>query len=110
MCSWIGTRPSRPRRLAYAGEIRALVEAAIDELPDGAREVFMLRQVEGLSTAETAACLATTEDVVKRRLSRARSALRASLEARAGLVASSTFRFERPRCDRVVAAVLARIG
>ena len=99
-----------PERLAYAGEIRALVEAAIDELPDGAREVFMLRQVEGLSTAETAACLATTEDVVKTRLSRARSALRASLEARAGLVASSTFRFERPRCDRVVAAVLARIG
>ena len=44
-----------PERLAYAGEIRTLVEAAIDDLPDGAREVFMLRQVEGLSTAETAA-------------------------------------------------------
>ena len=99
-----------PEHLAYAGEIRTLLEAAVDDLPDGAREVFMLRQIEGLSTAETAACLGTTEDVVKTRLSRARSALRTSLEARASLAASSTFTFQRPRCDGLVAAVLSRLS
>lgn len=99
-----------PEQLAYAGEVRSLLEAAVDDLPDGAREVFMLRQIEGLSTAETAACLGTSEDVVKTRLSRARSALRASLEARAGLAAASSFTFQRPRCDRIVAAVMARLG
>lgn len=99
-----------PERLAYAGEVRRLLEAAVDDLPDGAREVFMLRQIEGLSTAETAACLGLTEDVVKTRFSRARASLRASLEARAGLAAGAAFTFPQPRCDRVVAAVMARIG
>jgi RNA polymerase sigma-70 factor (ECF subfamily) len=51
-----------------------------------------------------------TQDVIKTRLSRARAALRRDLFERAGLAASNAFRFERPRCDRIVAAVMARIG
>ena len=98
-----------PERQAFATELRDLLEWAIDELPDGAREVFVLRDVEGLSTAETAASLDVSEDVVKTRLSRARAALRSALLARAGATAADAFRFYRPRCDRVVAAVLARI-
>ena len=98
-----------PERQAFATELRDLLEWAIDELPDGAREVFMLREVEGLSTAETAASLNVSEDVVKTRLSRARAALRSVLLGRAGATASDAFRFYRPRCDCVVAAVLARI-
>lgn len=98
-----------PERQAFATELRDLLEWAIDELPDGAREVFMLREVEGLSTAETAASLDVSEDVVKTRLSRARGALRQALLARAGATAADAFRFYRPRCDRVVTAVLARI-
>jgi RNA polymerase sigma-70 factor (ECF subfamily) len=98
-----------PERQAFATELGALLEGAIDELPDGAREVFMLRDVEGLSTAETAASLDVSEDVVKTRLSRARASLRSALLARAGATAADAFRFYRPRCDRVVAAVLARI-
>src|SRR5687767_9781602 len=43
-----------PERQAFARELGALLEAAIDTLPDGARETFMLRDVEGLSTSETA--------------------------------------------------------
>jgi RNA polymerase sigma-70 factor (ECF subfamily) len=70
----------------------------------------MLREVEGLSTAETAECLELTEDVVKTRLSRARSALRQELFDRVGLTAAGAFVFQRARCDRVVAAVFARIG
>jgi RNA polymerase sigma-70 factor (ECF subfamily) len=98
-----------PERQAFAGELRNLLESAIDALADGAREVFVLREVEGLSTADTAAVLGLSEDVVKTRLSRARAALRQSLLDRAGATAPDAFRFYRPRCDRVVAQVLMRI-
>ena len=101
--------PENPERQAFSSELRALLEWAIDGLPDGAREVFMLREVEGLSTAEVAESLDVSEDVVKTRLSRARAALRHALLERTGATAPEAFRFYRPRCDRVVANVLARI-
>jgi RNA polymerase sigma-70 factor (ECF subfamily) len=102
--------PPNPEKAAFSGELRTLLESAVDALGDGYREVVMLRDVEGLSTAETAACLGVSEEVVKTRLSRARAALRRDLFDRAGATAASSFTFPRPRCDRVVAAVLARIG
>jgi len=102
--------PSDPERQAYSGELRDLLEWAIDGLADGSREVFVLRDVEGLSTAETAECLGVSDDVVKTRLSRARAALRRALYDRTGATAPDAFRFHRPRCDRVVSQVLARIG
>src|SRR5688500_10078953 len=49
-----GGSPPDPERQTLTGEVRALLEWAIDGLPDGAREVFVLREVEGLSTAEVA--------------------------------------------------------
>lgn len=99
-----------PERQAFSRELAELLESALDALPDGAREVFMLRQVEGLSTQEAAEVLDVSEDVVKTRLSRARAALRRDLGQRAGIAAPASFRFLRPRCDRVVAAVLSRIA
>jgi RNA polymerase sigma-70 factor (ECF subfamily) len=99
-----------PENQAFAGELRSLIEAAVETLPDGAREVFMLRQVEGLSTAETAACLGVSEDAVKTRFSRARALLRRDLAERVGSVVHHSFTFPRPRCDRVVAAVLSRVA
>ena len=101
---------SDPERQAFNGELRGLLEWAIDTLPDGMREVFVLRDVEGLSTSETAAALSVSDDVVKTRLSRGRAALRRALFERTGATAPEAFRFERPRCDRVVASVLARIS
>lgn len=102
--------PSRnPERQAFTGELRGLLEWAIDTLPDGQREVFVLREVEGLSTSEAAESLDLSEDVVKTRLSRSRAALRRVLLERTGASASEAFRFYRPRCDRVVARVLDRI-
>jgi RNA polymerase sigma-70 factor (ECF subfamily) len=71
--------------------------------------VFVLREVEGLQTPEVAEALDVSEDVVKTRLSRARGRLRRALLERTGASAPDVFRFYRPRCDRVVAAVLARI-
>ena len=99
-----------PERLAFTSELRELLEWAIDTLPDGMREVFMLRDVEGLSTSEVAECLDVTEDVVKTRLSRGRAALRRAMLERTGATTPEAFRFYRPRCDRVVAHVLARIA
>jgi RNA polymerase sigma-70 factor (ECF subfamily) len=102
--------PPDPERQAFSGELRALLEWAIDGLPDGSREVFVLRDVEGLSTTEAAESLGVSEDVVKTRLSRARAALRRALLERTGATAPEAFRFYRPRCDHVVAAVMARIS
>ena len=98
-----------PERQVFTRELRELLEWAIDTLPDGAREVFVLREVEGLSTADVAECLGVSADVVKTRLSRGRAALRRILLERTGATAPDAFRFHRPRCDRVVAQVLTRI-
>ena len=99
-----------PEQQAFAGELRQALETSVDALPRAYRTVFVLREVEGLSTAEAAECLEVTADVVKTRLHRARSLLREDLFQRAGLSASAVFSFQAPRCDRVVAAVLARLG
>ena len=101
---------ANPEKEAFTRELRVILEAAVDELPDGSREVFMLRDVEGLSTTETAVCLGVSEDVVKTRLSRARAALRRDITDRLGTAAPAAFTFQRPRCDRIVAAVLARVS
>jgi RNA polymerase sigma-70 factor (ECF subfamily) len=107
----MSNRPAEnPEREAFAHELRGLLEWAIDSLPDGMREVFVLREVEGLNTLEVAACLDVSEDVVKTRLSRGRAALRRLLMERTGASAPDAFRFYRPRCDRVVAHVLSRIN
>jgi RNA polymerase sigma-70 factor (ECF subfamily) len=104
-------RPSvpDPERQTIARELGGLMEAAIDRLTDGSREVFVLREVQGLSTSDTAASLGISEEAVKTRLSRAKAALRRDLAARAGVAVSAAFAFDQSRCDRVVAAVLARI-
>jgi RNA polymerase sigma-70 factor, ECF subfamily len=108
---FMSTNPVQsPERQAFAGELRGLLEWAIDTLPDGMREVFVLRDVEGLTTAEVAESLDVSEDVVKTRLSRGRAALRRALLERTGASAPEAFRFYRPRCDRVVQQVLARIA
>ncbi len=104
------TSPGNPEQQALTSELRALLEWAIDDLPDGAREVFVLREVEGLSTSEVADLLSVSQDAVKTRLSRARGTLRRALTARVGSSTSEVFRFHRPRCDKVVAHVMARIA
>ena len=98
--------PPNPERQAFGRELAALLESAVDALPDGCREVFVLRQVQGLSTSETAEALGVSDDVVKTRLSRARAALRDDLFERAGLAAQNAFTFLGVRCDRIVAFVM----
>jgi len=68
--------PIDPARAALDGELRAQLEAALAALPDGLRVVFVLRELQGLSTEEVAAALGLGESAVKVRLHRARLRLR----------------------------------
>ena len=65
---------------AATGEMRAIVRACIDQLPESYRTVLLLRDIEELDTDETARLLGTTTANVKTRLHRARQALRTLLE------------------------------
>lgn len=101
--------PLTPETEVTMREYVALVERAVERLPDDYRTVFVLRHVEGLGTAETAAVLGVSEDVVKTRLHRARALLRNLLAGDVDRAAALAFEFEAPRCDRVVAGVLAKL-
>ena len=97
-----------PEQQIYDGEVKMVLEKAFDTLSDNYRSVFMLREIEGLSTAETAECLEISEENVKTRLHRARELLQRELYSAAG-APRTAFQFLGARCDRVVARVMARI-
>ncbi len=90
-----------PEKRVLVGEVGTMMEAAIDALPDLYRTVFVLRNVEELSTADTAACLNLSQDAVKTRLRRARALLRKRLYASAGPARREAFRFAGKRCLRM---------
>jgi RNA polymerase sigma-70 factor (ECF subfamily) len=66
----------RPDDELQSDELRRRIQKAVDELPDIYRTVFLIRDVEGLSTEETAEVLEISIPTVKTRLHRARLALR----------------------------------
>jgi RNA polymerase sigma-70 factor (ECF subfamily) len=90
-------------------ELRALLTAAVDALPDDLRTVFAMRMIEELDTAETAHCLEITEANVKVRLHRARALLQRRIDRQWGADVREIYEFGGARCDRIVRAVLARI-
>jgi RNA polymerase sigma-70 factor (ECF subfamily) len=106
----VACRQPSPEQQAYAGELHRVLEAAVDRLPDAYRVVFMLRDVDGMSTLETGAVLGLGDDAVKTRLHRARAMLRRAMALRVGAIAAETFRFYAPRCNRIVARVFARLA
>ncbi len=99
-----------PEREAADREIHVILEKAVEALPETYRTVFVLRAIEDLSTAEAAECLDLTPEAVKTRLHRARALLRRELLARAGAGEAALYPFAGERCDRIVAAVSARVG
>jgi RNA polymerase sigma-70 factor, ECF subfamily len=98
-----------PETGAATAETRALLEQAIDHLPEAYRTVVMLREIEEMSVAETAESLGVSDAVVKTRLHRAHAMLRKELYARAKGRATDLYQFHAVRCDRVVKAVFERI-
>jgi len=102
------TQPD-PERQAYAEELRRLLESAVDSLPESYRTVFMMRDIEGLSTGETGEGLGLGEEAVKTRLHRARSMIRRRVAAQIGEIAPGAFLFHAPRCDRIVGGIMTTI-
>lgn len=100
---------SDPEQSMAQGEIRAVLERAIDELPDAFRAVFVARIVEGMSVEETADLFGLQPETVKTRLHRARLLLRAELDKQLGPALTSSFPFDGRRCDRMTEAVVAHI-
>ena len=99
-----------PEDNASIKEASEFLEAAVLELPEQYRHVVILRDIEDMSTAETAAVLDLTEENVKVRLHRGRSMARNWLLSKIGAGAKEAFPFMGARCDRVVAAVFARLA
>jgi RNA polymerase sigma-70 factor (ECF subfamily) len=99
-----------PEIQAMRHELGALIERRIDALPAAFRTVFVLRALEELSVEETAAVLDIPEATVRSRFFRSRSMLRESLAREVDTALDEAFAFAGARCDRVVAAVLERLG
>lgn len=100
----------QPDRLALRTEMRRLMEARIDRLPDTFRTVFMLRAIEELSVEEIALALDIAQATVRTRYFRARSLLREGLSREVDVAMGDAFSFDGARCDRIVTRVLSRLA
>lgn len=99
-----------PESAALRNELRRLLERRIDALPEQFRTAFILRDVEELSVQEAAQCLNVAPETVRTRAFRARALLRQSLSRDIDVATVKAFGFAGERCDRIVAAVLARLA
>jgi RNA polymerase sigma-70 factor (ECF subfamily) len=99
-----------PEETTSRAELARLLEHSLMNLPEQYRTVLMLRDVEELSTSETAEALGLTEENVKVRLHRGRSLLRRDLLERVGTTAREAFPFMGQRCDRVVHRVFVSLS
>ena len=102
-------RNEAPTDTMLRGEIRQILERRIDELPMSYRTVFILREVEEMSVEETSAALGIPSATVRTRFFRARALLRQALVRDVDMVTGDVFGFAGARCDRIVAAVIARL-
>jgi RNA polymerase sigma-70 factor (ECF subfamily) len=99
-----------PEKSMAQREIQAVVERAIDELPEAFRLVFITRVIEGMNVEETAEILSLKPETVKSRLHRARNMLRDIVERKIGPVVMEAFPFAGKRCERLTDAVLKRLN
>lgn len=99
-----------PEQQSYDRELSSVLEKAVLSLSDDYRIVLMLRDVEGMSTEETAQSLNLTQENVKVRLHRAHAKLRKELYHAVGATAVHCFQFHAVRCDRVVRGVFNTLG
>jgi len=91
-------------------QLAKTLEAAVSKLPDVFRTVFVLREIEGMSVAETAAALELNEDTVKTRLHRARIRLREMIDPEFKSALGETVIFAGADCERMTAGILERLG
>jgi RNA polymerase sigma-70 factor (ECF subfamily) len=98
-----------PERELENRELQALLREAVEVLPDPLRAVFCLREIEDLSTEQTADALGLTVENVRVRLHRAKRSLRQTVDRRIGREVRRLYLFDGARCDRVVESVFARL-
>jgi RNA polymerase sigma-70 factor (ECF subfamily) len=98
-----------PERAAAQQQIRRLIEAAIDELPENFRTVFVMRDIEEMSIEETADFLDIEPATVKTRLHRARRLLREALDQQLASTLTEAFPFDGKRCTQIASTVLERL-
>ena len=110
MAAPFSSHKADPEEATALAEIRSLLERAVDGLSEPFRIVFVMRDIEEMSTEETALLLGLRPQTVKTRLHRARSLLRQALQDRFAAVFTDTFPFAGERCDRFTQSVLDRLG
>jgi RNA polymerase sigma-70 factor, ECF subfamily len=98
-----------PPDVVDRAQLGVLLERCLEDIPQGNREVLVMRDVLELDTAETAACLGLTEEAVRVRLHRARAALAAAIDERITREVRELYAFLGARCDRMTAAVMSLI-
>jgi len=102
--------PEVPERATQRAEMRKLLEARIDTLPEAFRSVFVLRALEEMSVEETATALGLNEATVRSRFFRARALLREWLSRDIDVAQGDAFSFAGARCDRITANVMSRLA
>lgn len=96
-----------PEENLIQADLRNLLEKHIDKLPDLYRTVYMMREIEHISSKETAEILDISESNVKIRLHRAKQMLRETLEH--SVADAEVFHFLGERCDQIVRHVMQAI-
>ena len=98
-----------PEARAACSETAELLEAAVLNLPPHYRTVVMMRDIEEMSTKETAEALELSEENVKVRLHRGHALMQDWLLARVGSQGRKAFAFMGKHCDNVVINVLRQL-
>ena len=99
-----------PEQAVMRTELARVLETAIGRLPEVFRPAFVLREIEGLSVAETAQALGLAEATVRTRLHRARLRLQAELAPEMAGVRAATLPFAGLDCQAMTDRVLAKLG
>lgn len=96
------------RNEVHNRELGYIIESALSKLPEDYRLVFSLREINGLSVAETSSVLNISEANVKVRLSRAKTMLRESIEE--SYVPEDLYEFNLRYCDPLTERVMKKIN
>ena len=98
---------NKTEEIAVNRELSKILESSLQQLPINYRTIFVLREIEGFSIAETADLLNITEVNVKVRLSRAKAMLQKNLEKVYSY--KELYEFNLVYCDRIVSEVFRKI-
>lgn len=100
-------QPETPSSVLVNKELAKLLEDSLARLPEKYRLVFVMREIENMSVAETGAALSVSESNVKTRLNRAKSMLRRHLSSY--YKDDAVYHFHLSRCDSMVRRVFSEL-